>query len=373
MPILLAPDQAPLLTELIEAANVAGLPVTLPQVQAAQRLRVQGLGSLDHASQTEISFLSNSRLAASLLTTRAGAVVLTEADWQSLLGDGAEVTPTFVPVLCDAPYALYAMLAQWFDQHRLQQLPAGIHPTAIIHPSAQLADGVAIGPHCVVEADVHIGAGTRLGAHAVVGQGSRIGADCLLHARVTLYHRVNIGQRCIVHSGAVLGADGFGFAPDPRDTQQSWIKIAQLGSVTVGNDVEIGANTTIDRGALDNTTIADGVKLDNQIMIGHNCQVGEHTAMAACVGVAGSTRIGARCTIGGAAMLSGHLVLGDDVHVSGGTAVTSDIATPGRYTGVYPYADHRNWKKNTAVVSQLAAIRRRLRQLEQHFDLSSRD
>lgn len=369
MPILLAPGQAPLLTELLQAANTAGLPVTLPQPSAAQALPIQGLGALDHAGASEISFLSNPRLAASLHTTRAGAVVLPPQAWEDL----ADHPTGFVPVVCDAPYALYAMLAQWFDSHRLQQLPAGIHETAIVHPSARLAEGVSAGPYCVIEADVEIGAGTRLGPHVVVGQGSAIGSDGLLHARATLYHGVRIGNRCIIHSGAVLGADGFGFAPDPRHDQQRWIKIAQLGSVRLGDDVEIGANTTVDRGALNDTTIGDGVKLDNQIMIGHNCQVGAHTAMAACVGVAGSTKIGERCTIGGAAMLSGHLVLGDDVHVSGGTAITSDVPSPGRYTGVYPFADHRHWKKNTAVVSQLAALRRRLRQLEQHLDLSSRD
>ena len=372
MPILLAPGQAPLLTELLQAANTVGLPITLPHQAAAQALHIQGLGALDHAGASEISFLSNPRLASSLDTTQAGAVVLPPDTWEDIASQAGREAH-FVPVLCDAPYALYAMLAQWFDSHRLEQLPAGIHPSAVVDPSARLAEGVSVGPHCIIEADAQIGSGTRLGPHVVVGQGSIIGSDCLLHARVTLYHGVHIGSRCIVHSGAVLGADGFGFAPDPRHSDQRWIKIAQLGSVTVGDDVEIGANTTIDRGALNDTAIASGVKLDNQIMIAHNCQIGEHTAMAACVGVAGSTKIGARCTIGGAAMLSGHLVLGDDVHVSGGTAITSDIATPGRYTGVYPFADHRNWKKNTAVVSQLAALRRRLRQLEQHLDLSSHD
>lgn len=373
MPVLLAPEQAPLLTTLLEDANIVGLPITLPDTTAAQSLRIQGLGALDQAGPVEISFLSNPRLADSLHTTAAGAVVLPETTWEALVSEPVDKRPAFVPVVTESPYALYAMLAQWFDSHRLQQLPTGIHPSAVVHPAAQLADGVCIGPYCIIEADVRIGPGTRLGPHVVVGQGTTIGADCLLHAHATLYHRVQVGNRCILHSGSVIGADGFGFAPDPRHTEQQWIKIAQLGGVVLGDDVEIGANTTIDRGALNDTTIGNGVKLDNQIMIGHNCTIGDHTAMAACVGVAGSTHIGARCTIGGAAMLSGHLTLGDDVHVSGGTAITSDIQTPGRYTGVYPFAEHRNWKRNTAVVSQLAALRRRLRQLEQHLDLSSRD
>jgi len=175
---------------------------------------------------------------------------------------------------------------------------------------------------------------------------------------------VRIGARAILHSGVVLGADGFGFAPDPTLGQGAWGKIAQLGGVRIGDDVEIGANTTIDRGALEDTEIGDGVKLDNQIMLGHNVRVGEHTAMAACVGVAGSTVIGSRCTIGGAAMLSGHLTLADDVHISGGTAVTSNILQPGRYTGVYPYAEHGEWQRNAAVLQQLSQLRRRLRALE---------
>jgi len=185
----------------------------------------------------------------------------------------------------------------------------------------------------------------------------------LLHARVTLYHGVRVGDRAILHAGVVLGADGFGFAPDPR-TPGAWAKIAQLGGVQIGDDVEIGANTTVDRGAVEDTVLGHGVKLDNQIMIGHNCRIGDHTAMAACVGVAGSTTMGQRCVIGGAAMFGGHLTLGDDVHISGGTAVTSDILKAGRYTGVFPVAEHGAWQHNAAVIGQLAQLRKRLRAAE---------
>ena len=259
---------------------------------------------------------------------------------------------------------MYALLAQWFDQHRLDDLPVGIHSTAIVDPAAEIGAGVSIGPYCVIEAGVRIGNGSRLGAHSIIGSGSVLGTDCLLHARVTLYHGVIVGDRAILHSGVVLGADGFGFAPDPRTDSGGWVKIAQLGGVWIGDDVEIGANTTVDRGALESTHIGHGVKLDNQIMVGHNVRVGDHTAIAACVGVAGSTHIGKRCIIGGAAMLSGHLVLGDDVHVSGGTAITSNITQAGRYTGVYPYSSHRDWQKNAAVLTQLSSVRQRLRKLE---------
>src|SRR5690606_12234234 len=293
-------------------------------------------------------------------TCQAAAVIVTPAVWESTL-KGKHTQ--FQPVLCSEPYLMYALLAQWFDRHRLHGLPKGIHPAAVIAESAHIEDGVSIGPHSVIEDNVRIGKGTYIGPGCVIGAGSVVGQDCLLHAHVTLYHGVTIGDRCILHSGCVLGADGFGFAPDPR-TPGAWEKIAQLGGVVVGNDVEIGANTTVDRGALEHTVLGNGVKLDNQIMIGHNCQVGDHTAMAACVGVAGSTIIGKRCTLAGAAMTAGHITLADDVHISGATAVTGNINKPGRYTGVFPYTEHSDWQRNAAVLTQLSSLRRRLRALE---------
>ncbi len=360
MPVLLAPEQAPNLRDLLAQANALGLNYRIEPAHGADR-RIAGLGSLSAAGALEISFLANPRLAPQLRTTQAAAVVLAPTAFAAAFTD---TEPAFVAVLCDAPYAMYALLAQWFEQQRLRRWPTGIHPTAVIDAHAELSPDVAIGPFCVIEAGARIGAGARLGAHVTVGAGARIGPDSLVYANAAIYHGVQIGARAIVHSGVVLGADGFGFAPAPATDSGAWVKIAQLGSLVIGDDVEIGANTTIDRGALDATRIGNGVKLDNQIMIGHNVVVGDHTAMAACVGVAGSTRIGSRCTIGGAAMLSGHLVLADDVHVSGGTAVTADISQPGRYTGVFPLAAHRDWQKNAAVLGQLAQLRRRLRQLE---------
>ncbi|MGE4368270.1 MAG: UDP-3-O-(3-hydroxymyristoyl)glucosamine N-acyltransferase [Burkholderiaceae bacterium] len=360
MPVLLAPEQAPVLSELIAGANRVGLDYEIVVRAPLNDPVIRGLGSLTSATGDEISFLSNPKLAHQLATTRATAVVLTPQAYEQL--DPSAVA--WQPVLCSQPYLLYALLAQWFDAHRLAHLPGGIHPSAVIHPDARLGNGVSVGPGCVIEAGAVVGNGTRLGPACIIGAGSFLGNDCLLHARVTLYHGVRVGDRAIIHSGAVLGADGFGFAPDPFRKEGGWAKIAQLGAVVVHDDVEIGANTTIDRGALDNTVIGHGVKLDNQIMIAHNVVVGDHTAMAACVGVAGSTVIGKRCTIGGAAMLSGHLVLADDVHVSGGTAVTSSVGQPGRYTGVYPYAEHVQWQRNAAVIPQLAQLRRRLRTLE---------
>jgi len=358
MPVLLAPEDAIALPDLLCRANALGLPARIVPADGAPRIR--GLGSLRAAGAEEISFLSNPRLHAQLLDCRAGVVVLPEEVYAAL---PPPVQNRFAAVLCAQPYGLYALLAQWFDRHRLSRLTGGIHASAVVSPSAIIGQGVSLAPHCVVEDDAVIGDGSRLGAGCVIGQGARVGKDCLLHARVTLYHGVRVGDRAILHSGVVLGADGFGFAPHP-DQSGAWVKIAQLGAVVVGDDVEIGANTTVDRGALDDTVLEHGVKLDNQIMIAHNCRVGEHTAMAACVGVAGSTTIGKRCSIGGAAMISGHLQLADDVLVSGGTAVTSSVLKPGRYTGVYPHAEHRDWQRNAAVIAQLAQLRRRLRTLE---------
>lgn len=359
MPVLLAPDGAPLLSELLADANRVGLDTQVIVKDSQAQPRIQGLGSLSSAGPAEISFLSNPRLQPQLASTKAAAVIVTPQVYQSLQGENLP----WHAVVCSQPYLMYALLAQWFDQHRLAGLPSGIHPSAVIHPSATLGQGTSVGPHCVIEANVVVGDGTRLGPGCVIGANSVLGSHCLLHARVTLYHGVNVGDRAIVHSGVVLGADGFGFAPDPLNGG-AWAKIAQIGGVSIGNDVEIGANTTVDRGAIEDTVIGNGVKLDNQIMIAHNVQVGDHTAMAACVGVAGSTVIGKRCTIGGAAMLSGHLVLADDVHVSGGTAVTASVSAPGRYTGVYPFAEHSQWQRNAAVISQLSPLRKRLRTLE---------
>ena len=360
MPLLLAPEQALPLDQLLAQTDTQGIEYEIRLPSDGHMPTMAGLGSLAGAGPAELSFLANPKYQSQLAQTQAGAVLLDASADQAIATDSAACS--FARVVCRHPYLLYARVAQWFDAKRRPAATGGVHPSAVVAEDAVLQDGVQIGPHCVVESGARIGSNTVIGPGCVVGRGVQIGADSVLHARVTLYDGVQIGQRAIIHSGAVLGADGFGFAPDPA--KGGWGKIPQLGGVQIGNDVEIGANTTIDRGALEDTVIANGVKLDNQIMIAHNVRVGEHTAIAACVGIAGSTTIGARCTIGGASMLSGHLSLGDDVHISGGTAVTSSITKPGRYTGVYPYAEHGQWQKNAAVIQQLSQLRRRVRDLE---------
>lgn len=363
MPVLLDLARAPTLEALLSAANTQGMDWRISAPAGADPLRVCGIGTLASASGHEISFLANPKYQSQLAATQAGAVIVSADVAETLEAAGAD-RPRFTLVVCKHPYLLYARVAQWFDAARRPALPASTHPSAVVAPDAHIEEDVRIGPNCVIESGARIGRGSVLGAGCVIGVGSSIGPDSRLHAHVTLYEGVKIGARAIIHSGAVLGADGFGFAPDPSLGKGAWGKIPQLGGVTVGDDVEIGANTTIDRGALEDTVVGNGVKLDNQIMVAHNCRIGAYTAIAACVGVAGSTTIGERCTIGGAAMLSGHLTLGDDVHISGGTAVTSNISKPGRYTGVYPYAEHGEWQRNAAVIQQLAQLRRRLRALE---------
>ncbi len=259
----------------------------------------------------------------------------------------------------DDPYLMFACVGQALEA-------AQASPAAGTDARAAVDAESVVPASCRVEAFAMVGAGARLGERVRVGAGASIGAaaivgdDSVIASRAVLYPGTVVGRRCIVHSGAVLGADGFGFAR----SADGWVKIPQRGRVVLGDDVEVGANTTIDRGALDDTTIEDGVKLDNQIQIGHNCRIGAHTAIAACVGIAGSTVIGRRCTIGGAAMFVGHIHVCDDAFVSGGTLVGKSITRPGRYTGHYPMDSHRDWERNAALVRHLADLRDRIRTLE---------
>jgi len=366
MAVFLDPAAAPTLDVLLADVFTDGLDW---RIESSRKPVVAGIGPLGAAGPHEITFMVGAQYASQLADTGAAAVILTEAAARALPQDAE---PGFARVICSQPYLLYARVAQWFAKRMQASTPGFVHPSAVVAADADIGENVHIGPHVVIEAGACIGAGSVLGPGCVVGQASRIGAGSRLHARVTLYSRVRIGERAIIHSGAVLGADGFGFAPDAmasaRGEAGKWVKIPQLGGVVVGDDVEIGANTTVDRGALEDTEIGHGVKLDNQIMIAHNVKIGDFTAMAACVGVAGSTHIGSRCTFGGAAMISGHLTIGDDVHISGGTLVSASIAKPGRYTAVYPLAEHGEWQRNAAVVQQLARMRRRVQALERNPD-----
>ncbi len=362
MPVLLDPARAPTLSDLLRAVPGGLVQNVVPGPGLNADPRIAGLGSLGQASALEISFIVHPKYLDHLARTRACTVIVLPEIEEKL--SQTVPPPLFARVVCKHPYLLYARIAQWFEWARRPAYEPSIHPSAIVDASAQIDPSALIGPHAVIGARCLVGAMTQIGAGCILGDDVQIGASSILYPRVSIYYGVKVGDRAIIHSGVVLGADGFGFAPDPTLSKGAWGKIPQLGVVLIGHDVEIGANTTIDRGALDNTIVSDGVKIDNQVMIGHNCQIGAHTAIAACVGIAGSTVIGARCTIGGMTGISGHLVIGDDVHISGGTGVITNINTPGRYTGVYPFAEHKEWQRNAAVISQLSTLRKRVRTLE---------
>jgi UDP-3-O-[3-hydroxymyristoyl] glucosamine N-acyltransferase len=298
-------------------------------------LSIDGLAPLDSAQAHHISFLSNSKYQGQLRATQAGCVIVAAA-LRPLAPEGMSL------IVADNPYLYFARLTQLWRRHQTLSRVPGVHPSAVVDPSASVDARAFVGPLCVVERGARIGAGTVLKSRVTVGE------DCV------------IGARCIVHAGVVIGADGFGFAPDG----ERWEKIEQLGAVRIGDDVEIGANTCIDRGALADTVIEDGVKLDNLIQIGHNVRVGRNTAMAGCVGVAGSATIGARCTIGGGAVVLGHLTLADGVNISAATVVTKSIGKAGHYTGVFPLDDNASWERNAATLKQLHSLRERIKTLE---------
>lgn len=298
-------------------------------------LSIERLAPLQNAQPDALSFLSHPKYQQELAASKAACVIVSPAMREAAAARGAYiVTPD--------PYYYFARLTQLWKAHHARPEADRIHPSAVIHPEA-LVDATA-----------------RVGALCVVERGARIGADTVLKSRVTVSEDCVIGERCLLHPGVVIGADGFGLAPH----QGAWVKIEQLGAVRIGNDVEIGANTCIDRGALDDTVIEDGVKLDNLIQIGHNVRIGKHTAMAGCVGVAGSATIGAHCTFGGGAIVLGHLTVADGVHVSAATVVTRSIRKAGQYTGMFPIDDNASWEKNAATLKQLHSLRERLKALE---------
>jgi UDP-3-O-[3-hydroxymyristoyl] glucosamine N-acyltransferase len=321
-------------------------------------IEVSGIAPLDVAGAGHITFLSNPKLRSQAAQTSAAALILTSAD-DALIGAayrGARIVTA-------NPYAYFARVAQLFEAQSGIAAAPGIHRSAVVDPAAAVAASASIGPHVVIEAGAQIGERAVIGAGCFIGRDARVGADTRLHARVTVQAACRIGARGILHSGAVIGTDGFGFANE----NGVYVKIPQTGGVLIGDDVEIGANTTIDRGALSDTVIEDGVKLDNQIQIAHNVRIGAHTAMAGCVGVAGSAKIGKYCTFGGAAMVLGHLTIADHVHISSGSLVSRSILEAGQYTGFYPLAKNADWEKSAAIVRNLTSMREKIRELEKNI------
>jgi UDP-3-O-[3-hydroxymyristoyl] glucosamine N-acyltransferase len=307
------------------------------------------LATLAAADERSVSFLANPQYRSQLHDTRAAAVIVHPRH--------ADEAPCAV-ILSNEPYRTYARISHWFNGAPVPD--AGVHPSAVVASDVSLGAAVSIGPRAVVEAGCVLGDGVVIGPGTVIGQGCRIGAGTRLHANVTLYHAVALGERCNVHSGVVIGADGFGFAPGA----DGWQKIAQIGGVRIGDDVEIGANTSIDRGALGDTIIGNGVILDNLIQIAHNVEIGDFTAIAGCTGIAGSTRIGRHCTIAGGVGIAGHLEIGDRVHITMRTDVTGSLTGPGSYSSGTAVSETREWRKNAARFRQLDALARRLIEIE---------
>lgn len=312
---------------------------------------ISQVGTLASAVAGQIAFLANTKYKQQLHTTQASAVILSpqfsaECDLPRIIHSN--------------PYAYYARVVSLLNP--LKGRPQHIHPSAVVHSSVPAS--ASIGEHVVIGENVQIGENVTIFPGCVIGDDVTIGEDSLLYPNVVIYNSCLVGSRAVIQAGAVIGGDGFGFAKEG----DKWLKIPQIGRVVIGNDVEIGANTSIDRGALDDTVIADGVKIDNQIQIAHNVTIGEHSAMAGCVGIAGSTKIGRRCTIGGAGMIVGHLELADDVHVSAGTMVTKSLRKPGQYTSIFPLEAHENWLKNAAQIKRLALLSERISELEKKIE-----
>ena len=309
------------------------------ELHGVDSVSIERLAPLQTATPDSISFLSHPKYRKELAASQAACVIVSAAMRDAAAARGAHI-------VVDDPYLYFAYLTQlWKRTHER-------HSSVRIHASA------------VIDADAHVDETARIGAFCVVERGARIGANTVLKSRVTVSEHCIVGARCLLHPGVVVGADGFGLAP----SKGTWVKIEQLGAVRIGDDVDIGANTCIDRGALDDTVIEDGVKLDNLIQIGHNVHIGKHTAMAGCVGVAGSAVIGAHCTVGGGAIVLGHLTLADGVHISAATVVTRSIHKPGQYTGMFPIDDNAAWEKNAATLKQLHSLRDRLKALEKKDD-----
>jgi UDP-3-O-[3-hydroxymyristoyl] glucosamine N-acyltransferase len=310
---------------------------------------VSQVAALESAGPSDIAFISQSRYLPQLEHTKAGAVII-GADARDAAGPAR--------IVCSNPYAYFAKVSALLNP--VAATVAGVHKSAEVDKSARVDKTASVSAGAVIGKRVRIGKRTQIGPGCFVGDDASIGDDSLLHANVSVYHACRLGARCIVHAGAVIGADGFGIAREDG----VWKKIPQIGRVLIGDDVEIGANTTVDRGTLEDTVIEEGVKLDNQIQIAHNVKIGAHTAIAACVGIAGSATIGRNCALGGAAMIYGHITIADNINVSAGTLVMKSLKQPGTYTGVYPFSTHQLWLKNAAQLRQLDQLAQRVRALE---------
>ncbi|NRB40549.1 MAG: UDP-3-O-(3-hydroxymyristoyl)glucosamine N-acyltransferase [Pseudomonadales bacterium] len=346
-------------------AFIPGQSFTLAEIASALDLELRGDGGcnifsiapLHLATEKDISFLSNAKYAEQLTTTAAAAVIVTPE-----YSDACKIPA----LIADNPYLAFARLTALYDD--LPGQKQEIHPSAVIADSAIMGGGVSIGANVVIGEDVVLGVNCVIEANTVVAARSSLGDNCRLRANVTIYHNVRLGKNVTIHSGTVIGSDGFGNVPTGEKTGRFWQKIHQLGGVLIGDDVEVGANTCIDRGALDDTIIENGVLIDNLVHIAHGCIIGENTALAACVAMAGSTYIGKRCTFGGGVGIAGHISIADDVHITGMAMVTGTIKEAGQYSSGTGLLPARQWRKSAVRFSQLDSMHQRLRKIEKHIE-----
>lgn len=341
----------------------------------AEGLTLTGVATLNSALPGEISFFTSLKYLQTLEHTQASLIITSERWVKNLtqLWMDKECAPCLL--ITPEPYLAFAKIAHHLLEYSKQILThnqaidknnkSRIHASAIIAQLSKISSTAHIGALAVVEEGAQVGNRVTIGAGVYIGSQAIIGDDTVLHPRCTILEQVQIGQHCIIHSGAVIGSDGFGLAPNPRIAPGAWEKIPQLGRVIIGDHVEVGANTCIDRGALDDTILEQGVKLDNQIQVGHNVRIGAHTAVAGCVGIAGSAIIGKRCSLGGAAMILGHLQIADDVHISAASVVMSSIMEAGQYSGIFPLDTHQHWERNAAALKRLALLRKTVRAISQ--------
>ena len=324
-----------------------GLPVT---IQGNDQIVISGIGTIEEAQAGQIAFLANPLYKRFLQTTKASAVILTPDEASDFSGTA---------VITSNPYFIYAKIAAHFSPARV--MTTGIHPSSVIGNDCHIDPTASVGPHCVIGDRVNIGKNALIGAGTIIGADSSIGDETHIDSKVSIYHQVRIGARCRIMAGAVIGSDGFGFA----NQSGNWHKVPQLGGVLIGDDVDVGANTTIDRGAVQDTVIGNGVKLDNLIQVGHNVQIGDHTIIAGCAAISGSTIIGKHCMIGGASCFAGHIKIADKVVITGMTAVTKSITEPGMYSsGIVGAVPNLEFRKNNARFHRLENLMQRVKQLE---------
>lgn len=317
-------------------------------------IAVKRIAPGDQAGVDDITFLANPKYKAAVLESSAGAVIVSAKAADDFAGRNL--------IVADDPYLYFARVARLF--HPVPKAVAGIHPSAIVEHSAVVPASCEIGAHAYIGVNTVLGEGCRILAGAVVEHDCRLGDEVVIHPNAVIYYGCTLGNRVEIHGGSVIGADGFGLA----FAKTEWFKIPQTGAVTLGDDVEIGANSMIDRGAMTDTVVGKGTKIDNQVQIGHNCHIGEHTVIAACAGISGSTKIGSYCIIGGAAMFVGHIEICDKTTIGGGTAVTHSIHEPGHYATCYPLQTHKEWARNAVHVRHLSDMAKKIKQLEQSLN-----